>query len=63
MQLKIDLLFDAVKEVELECERIGRTDSGCAIYKASKITLSGVGPMEYHEVIQESEMQGVSRIP
>lgn len=63
MRLKIDLLFDVVKEVELECERIGRTDEGCAIYQASKITMAGVGPMEYHAVIRESEMQGVSRIP
>ena len=63
VRLKVELLFDAVQNVELECERIGRTDEGCSIYKTSKIKIDGVGPMEYEQVIEEREMQGVTRIP
>ena len=63
MKLKVAMLWGQVLDVEIDCEKIGRTDDGCALYLTHSLTLGRVGPLKVEEYISEKDMHGVTRIP
>lgn len=63
MRLKVEMLWNQVLDVEVECDKIGRSDDGCALYRLRSITLGRVGPLKVEDVISDKDMIGVTRIP
>ena len=63
MRLKVEVLWNQVRDVEIVCEKIGTTEGGEKIYRSCEMRLGGVGPIEMDVTILESEMIGVTRIP
>ncbi len=63
MRLHVKVLWSQVKDVEIVCERIGKTDEGEKLYRTCEMRLGGVGPIPLVTVLSESDMHGVTRIP
>lgn len=63
MKLHVDVLWNQVLDVVVECDKIGREDDGCALYRTRSIELGSVGPLEFDTVVSEKDMNGVTRIP
>ena len=63
MRLHVKVLWNQVRDVEIVCERVGKTDEGEKIYRSCELRLGGVGPIEMSTMILESDMEGVTRIP
>lgn len=63
MKLHVDLLWNQVLDVVVECDKIGRADNGCVLYRLRSISLGRVGPLKVEDIISDKDMIGVTRIP